>query len=534
MALSYASIEQYPVANPYHPQTCGTYPTYPVANPYSWMQPPPTVDNPNPPTEAVNPGPPPGPPPPPPPPQAILRNMFGDSQGTREHFTVNDNRYDGEQPPKEIYVERQSRYGPPAPYKPTTWSTPLGQVKPMEATGILKNPWTGEIYETFEEALPPPTTDRYTIPKYQLQQSNPRLVWANGGWDHNKPPPAKEELPGSVFNPVNARGGATVYGGSEYQDDLRAQNEVYTNRDVFNNRNFDFGFEQALPFERPANKYGYNDIVRFNPYIAPTNQLDKKGHMPTHEVVGADLTKREQWTGKFYNRKYKALATRWQSPDAINGVHSVSQIPITTDKPHVNNKGFNNNINGPAHIDAAKGQMLDLVTLRYTTKTEPTLPTAPIQNITSGIVVSDTNVRASLKAAIADNPFRTAPTQNFADAGYVQIDKVIRKENKKNIDPYRDYIAPAAIENAGERLNGQQSTTQRRGTMSQEYIPSVSMIPQDGGGQTNALIYTSLNSQRKFKDTPHRPMLATGECNTRLGLGGFRAKKTQERNPMNL
>ena len=131
---------------------------------------------------------------------------------------MTDNRYWGEDLKANVYVKPYPSRA--TEYTNSLYSTPTNSTQNMVATGILKNSWTGEIFETLEINCPPGTTTRYQIPEYQLHQANPRLVWANGGYNHHQPPPAKTELPGYVFNPVSARGGAPVFGSSTYADDI--------------------------------------------------------------------------------------------------------------------------------------------------------------------------------------------------------------------------------------------------------------------------------------------------------------------------
>ena len=51
-----------------------------------------------------------------------------------------------------------------------------------QATGVIMNSHTGKMYECFEEDLPPPNAN-HEIPEYQLKQTNPRLIYAQGGRD---------------------------------------------------------------------------------------------------------------------------------------------------------------------------------------------------------------------------------------------------------------------------------------------------------------------------------------------------------------
>uniref|UniRef100_A0A6C0BNN0 Uncharacterized protein n=1 Tax=viral metagenome TaxID=1070528 RepID=A0A6C0BNN0_9ZZZZ len=407
----------------------------------------------------------------------VLNKIFPGEQEVKSHRWVTDDRYWGEQRVANVYVKPYPSRS--VKYTNSLYSTPYNSTQNMISTGILKNAYTGENYECFENQVQPPTSTTNQIPEYQLKQANPRLIWAMGGYNHHQPPPAKTEQPGYVFNPVSARGGAPPFGSSTFADDIRSQEEQIALRDVFNNQDGNLPCEPSLYGERPQGYFGLVPRLRTVPYLPPTNELSKEGYMPVADNLNPDQRQREQWTGKFYARRDPLLATRTPLPGLVNGVEAISEIPLETD--HVFHEGLERGYVGPvsgsqnagdtlvsqhnirqtlkseatlpvgpaegapqhstqasnqqlrttykgqsyartpaaAARDFANGQVMEGVRLRTTTKNPQTYRTAPIEpNIRAGIIVTDKTVRYSLKTAAAENPFRLAGNPSM-EAGSV-------------------------------------------------------------------------------------------------------------------
>jgi len=335
------------------------------------------------------------------------------------HRGVRNNRYDAEKPATNVYIRPEVTGA--VPYANSLYQTPYDTTKNVISTGKLVNTYTGELFETFENQLPPPNTTKGHIPAYQLKQINPRLLWANGGYNHHKPPPRKKEQPGYVFNPVSARGGSTAFGEQTYTGEIRKQQQLIGMRDLYNNRNGDLVVEPSLNGERPAGFFGLVPRFRANPYLNPTNELDMCGYTFVPENQNPDLRKREQYTGAHYARKDPVLVQRTVYPTTfVNGVQAVTVIPITTDHtgpmrsdmeqsyigvPHLQEGSGDalppaalnkqrvlggeteRTVAGPAQDGAAKGVLITEQTVRPTQKPEAPLPTLPVEIVNSAGVV---------------------------------------------------------------------------------------------------------------------------------------------------
>ncbi len=160
-------------------------------------------------------------------------------------------------------------------YCPEMYMTPYDRTQNKIATGVLTNPYTGEVFQTFEEGMPLPTRNDSLLPS-QLKQTNPKLVQLQGGIDLNAPPPSKKEIAENV--PL-INGGPNVWGDALYQPQLRQWFDQRAVIGQFNNRNGilpNYGIHK----ERPAGFVGDVNMLRPIPYNPATNRnsLDLKGY----------------------------------------------------------------------------------------------------------------------------------------------------------------------------------------------------------------------------------------------------------------
>ena len=254
----------------------------------------------------------------------------GGEQENWAHRGVREDRYPGERGAREQAIKSEP-YGV-EPYSRSLYQTPYDATKNLISTGTLVNSYTREIHETFENQLPPPNTTKGVIPAYQLKQPNTRLLHSQGGFNHHNPPPRKKEQPGYVFNPVSARGGSNPFGDATYSNKILARLKEQASRDIFNNRNGDQVVIPSMNGERPKNKFGLVDRVRYMPYVPPTNELDRRGWVSIPEDQNTNLTKREQYTGQWFKRKDPVLVTRDVYPNTfVNGIEAISWIPINSE-----------------------------------------------------------------------------------------------------------------------------------------------------------------------------------------------------------
>jgi hypothetical protein len=166
-------------------------------------------------------------------------------------------------------------------YSDELFKTPIDNTENKISTGIMTNPYTGETYETFENAMPPPNTDKF-IPADRFEMANPRLIQMAGGINVHAPLPKKKEIcldvPGTDY-------GNNVWGDQLYTDERRKRAIEMKNRDLWNNRNGDYSTAAAVAKEKPAGFVGLQTMYRALPYLPPTQTLDNKGYLPVSDYV---------------------------------------------------------------------------------------------------------------------------------------------------------------------------------------------------------------------------------------------------------
>ncbi len=227
-----------------------------------------------------------------------LSQFLPGSQDLRAHRGVLRNRLPGQTKISNIQPANRPMG---AIFSPSLFATPTPMQENLVSTGILSNPYTGQEYETFENQLPPPNTDR-SIPKEQLKHINPRLLHMQGGYNHHHPPPPKREQDGSVFKHVAVDSGPNPFGPQLYAKYLNDRQKEYLVRSTYNNRAGDQVVEPEIAKERPANYVGYVPRLHFYPYLPPTNELDGSFEPPA-DFIGTDTRKREEYMGAFLNNK---------------------------------------------------------------------------------------------------------------------------------------------------------------------------------------------------------------------------------------
>lgn len=330
------------------------------------------------------------------------------------------------------------------PYTKSLYQTPYDEFSNLVSTGTLINGYTGEAIETFENQLPPPNTDR-SLNLAQLKQSNPKLTYAQGGYDPNCPPPRRQEH-GAFFNAVDAVSGASPFAEAIYTGEIRKQLQERVQRDIFNVRD---GIEACEP------SYGEPPIpqIRAPPYMPPTQVLNTDGRVMGHRSLGdsQDNTKREQYSGQNFARKAPAISTRRAGASQLpGGTQGVPQIPITyrptqhgnkvqyyiqpvTKPPQqpVQSTDLRPTLKGVTAAATPRLQGIQpgggtqgighgvqalMASVRPTLKgvlAEATLPVVAIQpSVTAnGLLVTDTEVRATLKGVIAEATLPLASLQ---------------------------------------------------------------------------------------------------------------------------
>jgi hypothetical protein len=231
--------------------------------------------------------PPTGPQPPKPQPMLLGCNIVSNGEDQYAHRMTYLNRWfdedDGEimiTVPKSI----QDKYI--GSYSDELFKTPIDNTENKISTGIMSNPYTGEMFETFENAMPPPNKDKW-IPAERFEIVNPKLLAMQGNLNHHAPLPKKKEIcldvPSSDFGP-------NVWGTQLYAEELRRRMVDVVNREVWMNRDGDYATPLAFAKEAPAGYIGVQQMYRALPYLPPVNELDDHGYMPVTDYQSPEST----------------------------------------------------------------------------------------------------------------------------------------------------------------------------------------------------------------------------------------------------
>lgn len=298
-------------------------------------------------------------------------------------------------------------------YDANLYKTPYDRTENLISTGILMNPYNGNLFETFEKQLPPPQTNKYVIPKDQFKRTNPQLVWLNGGIDPNNLPPSKREVMQDVPGPD---GGPNVWGTQLYAGSVNDRVKEYSKAEIWNNRNGIYSCEPGFPKEAPAGYVGLQPVLRGIPYLPPTQRttIDIKGYTgqafnAEFENLGGNLVEEH---GRVETRKIDlnsgGCATRVGDPDGFSGQTAPPVVPIIDPRPtwrgrtdgwvagavDVNAADTNSNIGGWVVQDATVKETLKALQEVQRPIMQNTLNT---EN-TGGWVLQDTSVKQTLKA----------------------------------------------------------------------------------------------------------------------------------------
>lgn len=146
-------------------------------------------------------------------------------------------------------------------------------------TGVFVNTNDGKMYETYEDDLPPPNTDKSMDPE-QLKRANPQLIAHQGGIDFNRPPPQKREV---QKNLPGADGGSNRWGDALYAEGRRKREREIAAASIWGNRDGNYSVEPIMD-GRPNGYVGFQNMVRTAPYVPPTQRgrTDTAWEAPSH------------------------------------------------------------------------------------------------------------------------------------------------------------------------------------------------------------------------------------------------------------
>jgi hypothetical protein len=170
--------------------------------------------------------------------------------------------------------------GSAALYDPESFMSPIETSQPVVATGSLINTYTGEVSDLFEDAMPPPDNGRDAGDAVrERKQAQRRLMAANGNVNasHHK---REQQTP---IQPGDA-GVVTQLANFQINADVATEFNERANRDLFFNRN-ELAPTELEMTRNPFGFEGYNNRVRINPYLLPTQDLDDKDWVPNATLL---------------------------------------------------------------------------------------------------------------------------------------------------------------------------------------------------------------------------------------------------------
>lgn len=299
------------------------------------------------------------------------------------------------------------------------------------STGVLLNTNTGQMYETFEDDMPPPnlSKERDFFPE-QLNQTNPFLIYSNGGIDPNRDPKNKQEV--FAYQPDESDG-PNVWGDQLFSQRRRSELEMRAQRDLWQNRNGDYSIE-SVDDRRPVGYVGFQPANRYFPYMPATQRtfMDSKtytGHANNeqftdphwNELVGPNHHLRPE--DEILTIDYAGAANAADNGSYVQAVLD-PQVRLTeTNRSKNTANTVYNNMQVPGAVFSGNGS--------YT--------------------VIDKNVRSSLKPVTVEKMFGSANCAADENGSYVVVDKNVRDTLKGLMST----MFPTANANGTETTNNE-------------------------------------------------------------------------------
>jgi regulatory protein YycI of two-component signal transduction system YycFG len=468
-------------------------------------------------------------------------NLISDGIDQYYHRMTYLNRWfdedDGEiliQTPKSMQNKYTGQYGD------ELFKTPIDNTENKISTGIMTNPWTGEMYETFENAMPPPNADKH-IPKDRFEIANPKLLQMFGGLDPHAPLPKKKEICLSV---PGSDHGNNVWGDQLYEEERRKRIIQEIGRELFNNRTGDSSTATAFAKEKPAGFVGLQPMYRALPYLPPVIDLDNHGYMPVTDyqapesnMIKAEVSVRkpdlttcpfQYAAGPLNDQPVEYVVTQYTNrpTNRGGGDQYYAGVPYWS----------NNNTVGPQQTQN-KSTLKEFMEQPMTTGSQynQTLSTGG-----NGYVVSQTQNKSTLKEFM-EQPMTTGSQYNqtlsTGGNGYV----VSQTQNKSTLKEFMEQPMTT-----GSQYNQTLSTggngyvvsqTQNKSTL-KEFMEQ----PMTTGSQYNQTLSTGGNgyvvsqTQNKptLKEFMEQPMTTGSQYNQTLSTGGNGYVVTQTQNKSTL
>lgn len=195
-------------------------------------------------------------------------------------------------------------------YDDTLYQTQWEAQQEVVSTGAIINPYTGEVSETFENAIPPPDR-RGGDQAREMKQKQLRLDWANGGQMHkHEKQDLEQPLPSADAGPISD---AQSY---QQRQNVAIESLHRQERSTWHNRNDEL-LQDTQMTRNPYGFRGQQNMVRINPYLTTTNQLDNGGYMPMQEVIGTNETMKPS-TRLHKENVYGDGSYGWASADELS------------------------------------------------------------------------------------------------------------------------------------------------------------------------------------------------------------------------
>lgn len=202
-----------------------------------------------------------------------IREMLGQHAAQRSRYGHGAGEGHGLRPDDERLSGTQGRHGAVAVSEPlyTADLYDQGFVSlsgvPSVYVGVYTDPVTGEEYDAYESALPPPDTDYEST--VDAPGRNVKLAHLQGGWSDNTPRRTRVEVLEDDFHMQYDRsiGSFGTYDPSYYKEVIQ-HNSRFSYDDIHPDG------ERPMSLERSANTIGNQGTVNVRPlpYLTPTNR----------------------------------------------------------------------------------------------------------------------------------------------------------------------------------------------------------------------------------------------------------------------
>ena len=165
-----------------------------------------------------------------------------------------------------------------AAYDERTWRTPFEVAQDVVSTGVLINTYTNEVSETFENAIPAPDRSGGDPPR-EWKNASLRLQAAQGYEPRRlQKKEIEEPLPAADSGPIMANANFRQQQAVALEGNERCARDGY------------FNCDELVPSEpmmttNPMGFRGFQNMLRINPYLPVTQELDSKDWAPNADPI---------------------------------------------------------------------------------------------------------------------------------------------------------------------------------------------------------------------------------------------------------